>query len=129
MSLNVQNGFGSRFEDIGYSGDLKHVVFAMLTAMNSTTGVSPAMLTFGRQLRSLFEMFSTAQHSHTAEFDFEVLELTNSRHHELAIIYKKVADSIDRANNNRLRSTMPSTLTSRSFRLENEYGSKKLCGG
>lgn len=48
---------------------LKFVVFAMRTAVNESTGFSPAFLTFGRELRSPHDLVSDVFDSDLSEFE------------------------------------------------------------
>ena len=81
---------------------LKYVVFAMRTAKNDTTGFSPALLNFGRELKSFYELFDELNDSNVGEFDPE--RYVNTNQENLAKIYQKVKSCVNKAKERQARS-------------------------
>lgn len=74
---------------------IKYIAFAINTAKSDTTGFTPARLTFGRELRPFFTFNQNLLDGQTAEFDAQQYE--DTLQHDLAVIYEKALDSVQRA--------------------------------
>lgn len=80
---------------------LQYIVFALRTAVSETTGFTPAKLTFGRELRSLFHVFKDIDSSDLANFNPDLYNDQLSK--ELVVIYKKVVDAVQKSKTRQAR--------------------------
>ena len=80
---------------------LKYAVFAMRTNKNDTTGYSPALLQYGRELKSCYELFDPTHHGLTGSFNPTIY--VNSLKENLAKIYKNVDTAVQQAKGRQMR--------------------------
>lgn len=75
--------------------NLRYILFALRTTPSETTGYSPAFLTFGRELKSPFELFNPVQNSTVGGFNPE--NYVDTSKERLAFVYKKLKLTVEKA--------------------------------
>lgn len=71
---------------------VKYIVFAMRTAVCESTGFTPSLLMFGREMRPLFDLENKTADSTSGDFDPKLYAGTIQ--HELALIYDSALQTL-----------------------------------